>query len=63
MEQLQRQLGDLRRENEKLKNQLRVQKAPTKSTQRARSRKGDIERINVLETKIEQLKIVSRYLF
>jgi hypothetical protein len=59
VEQLQKQFNHLRRENKKLNNQLRVKRAP----QRARSRKEDIDRINVLETKIDKLKIVSRYFF
>lgn len=61
MEQLQKQFNDLRRENKKLNNQLRVQTKQDRAPQRARSRKEDIDHINILETKIEKLKIVSRY--
>ena len=63
MELLQKQFNHLRRENKKLNNQLRVQTKQKRAPQRARSRKEDIDRINVLETKIEKLKIVSRYFF
>lgn len=66
MKHLQKQLDDLRRENEKLKNQLRVQEEQTKqdkSPRRARPQKKDIDRIHILETKIEELKAVSCYFF
>ena len=66
MKHLQKQLDDLNRENEKLKNQLRVQEEQGKqdrSPRRARPKKKDIDRIHVLETKIEELKAVSRQFF
>jgi len=59
---LQKQLDDLYRENDKLKNQLRVQEEQSKqdkSPRRARPKKKDVDRIHVLETKIEELKTVS----